>query len=494
MKLSKLFSSKHSTLYLGILALSSCMSNVSNTPSDIDFATHPHVWSSYLLSQETSGLPADSRWWKLFHEPALEQLIEKAISENLDLAIAAERVRESRALAALNLTTFNPTLSANGSISNQRQSETSVLPVGRIPDFEADNTIYSAGFDASWEIDLFGRKSIIADIGELSVQSATETQRDFSISIIGEIARHYFSLRAAQLEASTLQTTISQQKELLALIQLKQEYGEASQIDVTRSQIILANYESALPELEGRIQTSKSSLAILTGQPPSTEFANLDSVSTLPEGPTSIPLGLTSDLLRRRPDIRLAERSYYLAAKDVDLTQLSTYPRFSLFGSAGPETTSLSDLLDTRSLATTVGALIRWNLYDGGRENRELDVSNSKLRQAELRYSQSVLTALGDVESAAANYRAASQTAQRRNEIIASHTRLSSLALDRYESGTGTAIDVLNAARDLGDATTNFVRADMQRVLALVSLYKALGGGWETLEPASPATNTASAR
>lgn len=477
--------SRFSNLSLIIILLNSCANSLTLQPSEPDFKAQPQVWSSYLNTNGIFESPAESRWWHSFNDPVLTQLIEKAALTNDDIELARERITQARAITALNLSAFNPSLSARGSVSNQNQSETSVLPVGRIPDFEPDNTIYSGGFDASWEIDLFGRKNAIADLGEIRIQSAQESHRNILIGVITELARSYFDLLAAQIEETTIRSNIAQQKQLVDLTQLKKEYGEASDLDVERAVIILKNYETYLPEIDGRIRNNEIRLSILTGGVPSDVILSSDKNNALPAGPAAVPLGLTSEVLRRRPDVRIAERTYAIAAREVDLSKISTYPRFSLFGSAGPETTNLSDFLDGSSIASNLGALIDWSLYDGGRQKREQTINQSKLRQAELSYSRSVINALEDVEIAATNYISANQTSIRRAALIESNDKLTEIASDRYAGGTGTLLDVIIAERDLGDAEVNFVKADAKRVIALISLYKALGGGWETLEPLS---------
>ena len=180
-----------------ILLLNSCASRVTPQPSAPDFKARPLVWSSYLNTDGILESPAESRWWNSFNDPVLTQLIEKAVASNYDIELAGERIAQARAVSNLNLSAFNPCASVRGSASDQKQSETSVLPVGRIPDFEPDNTIYSAGFDASWEIDLFGRNNAIADLGELRVESAQESHRNLLISVISKLARSYFDLRGA---------------------------------------------------------------------------------------------------------------------------------------------------------------------------------------------------------------------------------------------------------------------------------------------------------
>lgn len=476
---------RFSNLSLIIFLLNSCANSLTLQPSEPDFKAQPQVWSSYLNTTALLETPVESRWWSSFNDPALTQLIEKAVLTNDDIKLARERITQARAVTAFNLSAFNPSLSARGSVSDQNQSETSVLPVGRIPDFEPDNTIYSGGFDASWEIDLFGRQNAIADLGELRVQSARESLRDVLIGITAELAQSYFDLLAAQVEEATIQSNIAQQKQLVDLTRLKKEYGEASDLDVERAVIILKNYETYLPEIDGRIRNNEIRISILTGGVPSDVIVSSDKKNALPVGPAAISLGLTSEVLRRRPDVRIAERNYAIAAREVDLSKISTYPRFSLFGSAGPETTDLSDFLDGSSIASNLGALINWSLYDGGRQKREQNINQSKLRQAELSYSHSVTKALEDVEIAATNYISANQTSIKRAALIESNEKLTVIANDRYVGGTGTLLDVIIAERDLGDAAINFVKADAMRVISLISLYKALGGGWETLEPLS---------
>lgn len=487
--------------------LSSCTNLEPTSLSGIDYSEYPDVWSSYLESSEflepasakvedLEGLAARETgaegqslnrngWWQIFNVPVLDALIEKAVVGNLDLAQVRERVREARLISSVNLSQFTPNINANGSINSQNQSETSVLPVGRIPSFEADNVIYSAGFDASWEIDLFGRKDAISDINELRIQSSEESQRDMTLSLTSEIARIYFQLRALEIEATTLQKNIELQSELLELTQIKQEHGEASDLDIERSQIVLGEYEASLFEISRSLRANQISLAILAGEEPSTVLVAVDENERLPQDPKTVPIGITSEVLRRRPDVRVAERNYILSARESDLTRLSIYPSFSLFGSLGPETIDMGDFLVGKSIASTLRALLNWSLYDGGRQSAEEGISQSRARQAELAYRQSILTALEDVELAGTNYIAAIQTGEKRKAIVDSRQRIYEMTEQRYNSGTTTLLDVLNSQTEFNDATLSHLRADLQRVVSLISLYKALGGGWDVNEGAS---------
>lgn len=496
-RLLKMCLSKNISLACAILALSSCANVEPMTLSDIDFSEYPEVWSTYLESSEliepviengsASSLENTdaSNWWLGFNDPVLDDLIEQAVAGNLNIAQARERVREARFVSTVNLSQFSPNINANGSIVSQNQSETSVLPVGRIPSFEADNVIYSAGFDASWELDLFGRKAAISDINELRIQSSQESQRDITLSLISEISRNYFQLRANAIEATLIQENIDHQRTLLNLTQIKQAYGEASDLDIERSEIGLLEYEASLSEINRSMRANQIRLAILMGQEPTVNPVEFGESLSLPEEPRVVPLDLRSEVLRRRPDIRIAERNYVLSARESDLTGLSIYPSFSLFGSVGPETIELDDFLVGKSIASTLRVLMNWSLYDGGRQHSEEGISQSRARQAELTYRQSVLTALEDVELAATNYIAAIQTADKRKEVVDSRRRINEITQQRYSGGTSTLLEVLNSERELGDATLFHVRADLQRVVSLISLYKALGGGWDINEDSS---------
>ncbi len=462
--------------------LSACTNLESRSPNGSEALTYD--WSSELVESATISERPDDQWWNAFNDPVLDRIIDDAVTTNLDLALATERIVEARSLARLDIANFNPVVGFSGSVTDQRQSETSVLPVGQIPNFRADNTIYSAGFDASWEVDVFGRKQVVDDIGLLRIQSSEESKRDVLVSLISEVARTYFRLRAAQLEIQAIESNIAFQSELVELTRVKRDFGEASNFDVESTEVLLLDYQARLPEIQGRVRANEIRINILTGQSPASVN---DELLRPPAAFINLPIasvGLTSDLLRRRPDVRRAERNFLLAARQADLTKISTYPRFSLFGSAGPETVDIADLFDSRSMAFALGAMLDWTLYDGGRSDNEEKVSESKLKQAELSYRQSVLTALEDVEVSASNYIRANETADKRQALVEARQRLTGIVRQRYDAGTATLIEVLDSERSLGDAVVNQSRANADQAIALIALYKALGGGWELFEPA----------
>ncbi len=441
-------------------------------------------WTSDLIESVNIHEKPDAQWWRAFNDPLLDRIIDDAVTNNLDLALATERIVEARSIARLDLANFNPVVGLSASVTDQRQSETSVLPVGQIPNFRADNTIYSAGFDASWEVDVFGRKQLVDDIGLLRIESSEESKRDVLVSLISEVARIYFRLRAAQLEIQAIESNIAFQSELVELTRVKRDFGEASNFDVESTEVLLLDYQARLPEIQGRVRANGIRLNILTGQSPASVNDELLMPSAAFSNLPIASVGLTSDLLRRRPDVRRAERNFLLAARQADLTEISTYPRFSLLGSAGPETVDIADLFDSRSLAFALGAMLDWTLYDGGRSDNEEKVSESKLKQAEISYRQSVLTALEDVEVSASNYSRANETAGKRQAVVEVRQRLADIARQRYDAGTATLLEVLDSQRSLGDAVVNRSRANADQAIALIALYKALGGGWEQFEPA----------
>jgi NodT family efflux transporter outer membrane factor (OMF) lipoprotein len=462
------------------LALSACASVETNTiipqdPSDL-------TWSSALMASANAELAPPTRWWQNFNDAALNSLVEAAVLDNLDLELARNRVIEARSLANIDRAASNPSIGLGGSITEQRQSETSVFPVGRIPNFNADNTIYSFGFDAAWELDLFGRRRLVDEIGLLQVESSEESKRDLLVSLLAEVARTYFDLRAAQLELQTIKSIVSSQAELVELTRIKRDFGEATNFDVERSEALKLDYEARLPQIAGQVRTNLVRLNILKGQPPATPLPAVEQFSAVFTAPIVPAIGLTSDLLRRRPDVRRAERHYLLAAKQADLTKVSTYPRFSLFGSAGPETVDIADFLAGKSIAIALGAMLNWDLYDGGRDSAEAKVVESKLEQARIGYRQTILVALEDVEVAVSNYIAAAETANKRQALVLSQRTLTDIAGERYNAGVGTLLEVLDSQRRLGDALVGESRASAAQAIALIALYKALGGGWETFE------------
>lgn len=472
---------KYKTPMIMALLLSACATNV--TSPKLDTNVEPN-WSEYLSAQRARPITsqASDTWWRNFDDPVLTALIEQGMPANLELSTARARVREARAMAQATKAGFGPNIRLDGSITGQSQTKNGIFPVGRIPGFDRQQIIYETGFDAGWEIDVFGRNERKAQIADLQVESALNATRSLIVTLNAEIARNYIDLRGAQTENQILLDNIARQEKIIHLIQLKRDYGEASDLDVERAQARLSDMKIGLPQLEARRRAGIYRLSVLTGQMPDALTKQLQLPKELPKPIEINSIGLNSDLLRRRPDIAKAERAYMIIANQQEIAQLSLYPSFSLFGSAGPNTTNLTDIFDLGSLALNLGGLAKWSLYDGGKKHAQIDAANARLEQAQSLYSHTVLLAMQDVETAAVRYTQSRKEMREQQTALLHRQRIAGMAKTRYEAGTGTILDVLNSEQDLANAKANLARAQTLSLTHLISFYKSLGGGWKQFE------------
>jgi NodT family efflux transporter outer membrane factor (OMF) lipoprotein len=435
----------------------------------------PGAWSGYLQASGIGVGVAPLPLWQSVNDPLLSDLVRQAQAANLDIAIATSRVRETRASERAQVAAQGPNVEVGGSATINRQSENGLIPAGRVPGIETEYSLFDAHFDASWEIDFFGRKAARRDVAKAQVQSQEEALRDVQASLIAELCRSYISLRGAQAEKQQLAIIADRQQKLLAAVKLKRRYGEVSDVDVERSAAQLSDYQARQPALETAIRSAIYQLSVLTGHPPDELTGSLIAVVPLPDPASEMTADISSDVLRRRADVRKAERDYIVAARNGDLTALDIYPTFSLFGSAGPTAKSLLDLFSPASLVANLGALVSWPLFDGGRQRAEVAAADERRVQAELVYRRTVLVALEEVETAALRYVEVGHERDKFRTTRAARARVADMEHIRLKGGTGTTTELLTAERDRAEVDLTLAKLRARALLERIALEKALG-------------------
>ncbi len=412
----------------------------------------------------------------LFDDDALRSLISMAMGNNASLVQMEERLREARASLALTRAGARPHLSLGGSASAMRLSENGQIPAGSIPGFPTEQTLFSTGFDANWEIDVFGRQGIREDaaLAQLSLQE--ELYDDVKLSLSAELARAWYELQSVRAERALLQESLSRQQDIVDMVATRREFGEASDVDMERARFRRLQTDLESPSLDMRERLARNQIAILIGTPPAGLHADDTPTTGLPDADQPLLILTASDVLARRPDVRAAERQYVILARQLDLARLEVFPTFSLFGSAGPEARDLADILSPESLALSLGAIASWTLWDGGRQDAREEVIDAQLAQAALGYHQAVVTAVGEVENAAARYGETLRLTHQLEVLLESAERLTAYAVERYEGGTGTLLQVTEAERDQIDVQRQLTSARRDAIFALIALYKAMGG------------------
>jgi NodT family efflux transporter outer membrane factor (OMF) lipoprotein len=444
----------------------------------------PAQWSAPKSGGETNLEPSIASWWKSFKDPQLDSLIERAVKTNHDLRIAEARVREARALYRIASSQLWPTMDAGGSYARQRQSKNQPV-LGSLPmpsGIPFDNNVYQAGFDASWEIDVFGGNRRAVEAGKSEVAAAEFGRRNVLVTLLGEVARNYVELRGCQRRLEIATNNLKTQQEALALTKDRFNKGLTSDLDVQQAATLLANTRAVIPMLETGIQVYIHRLGVLLGQPPEALLTELSAPAPIPSGPPEVPVGLPSELLRRRPDIQQAERQLAASTARIGVATADLFPKFSLTGIAGYESTSASDWFAGGSKFWSLGPTVQWRIFDAGRIRANIRVQNARQEQALAAYEETVLMSFEDVENSLVAY-AKEQIRRRSLEDAATSSRDSlHLANQLYSNGLASFINVLDAERSLYQAEDALVQSDKAVTQNLISLYKALGGGWEELE------------
>ncbi|HXI73548.1 MAG TPA: efflux transporter outer membrane subunit [Verrucomicrobiae bacterium] len=441
------------------------------------------LWDNVLGGGETNAPVSPAAWWKNFHDAELDSLIGRAVQSNLDLQIAQARVREARARYGGAVADFFPTVDASGSYERQRQSHSQPLFDGfQIPSSAFENNVYQAGFDASWEIDVFGGTRRAAEAAKAEVGASEFGRRDTLVTLLGEVARNYVDVRGYQRRLAIANENIGAQARALTITRDRFNHGLTSNLDVQQAGTLLATTKAEVPTLETLLQASIHRLGVLLGQPPGALRAELSTVAPIPAVPPEVPVGLPSELLLRRPDVQRAERQLAAATANIGVAKADLFPKFFLTGAAGFESVSADDWFTTGNKFWSLGPTVQWRIFDAGRIRANIKVQNARQEQALAAYEQTVLTAFEDVENGLIAY--ANEQIRRRSleDAVTSSQKSLELADKLYANGLTDFLHVLDAERSLYQAQDALVQSDRTVSVNLISLYKSLGGGWETVE------------
>ena len=439
-------------------------------------------WSSPLDGGETSGSAAVATWWKSFHDPELDSLFEQSVHSNLDLKIATARVREARAQYGVTAAGFWPSVGASGSYERQLQSQNQPI-IGAIPlppTVSFENNLYQAGFDASWEIDVFGGTRRATEAARAEVAAAEFGRRDTLVTLLGEVARNYVEARGYQAQLTIAKDNIKAQEDALTLTQDRFKHGLTGDIDVQQAATLLATTRAGVPTLETALAASIHGLGILLGQPPGALLGELSLVAPIPAAPPEVPVGLPSELLLRRPDVQEAERQLAAATAQIGVATADLFPKFSLTGMAGYESVSASDWFAGASKFWSLGPTVQWIIFDAGRIRANIRVQNAREEESLASYENTMLRAFADVENALVGYAREQERERALGEAVKSSHESLHLANQLYAHGLVNFIDVLDAERSLYQAQDQLVQSERAVAVNLISLYKALGGGWKT--------------
>ncbi|CAN5411203.1 multidrug efflux RND transporter outer membrane subunit OprN [soil metagenome] len=425
--------------------------------------------------------PADdiATFWRGFNDPALTTLVERGLAANGDVRIAKARLQEARATLQGARAELLPEIDLNGNAGRSLQPGY-LLP--GVPRSERFNNLYDASFVANWELDFFGRLRRASESAAAQVDAQAAGVHAAQTSITGDIARYYIELRGLQQRYDVAQQSLANQRDTLRLTSVRLDAGRGSQLDVSRARSLYDSTEATLPALQAAIERSAFRLATLTAQSPRFVLELLAAPAPLPSLPVTdlaaLPIGTPEQLLRRRPDLVVAERQLASATADIGVATADLFPRISLSGLIGFAATSGSDFGSRSSQQWSYGAGLTWPLLDFGRVRSRIDASEARASQALASYEQTVSTALEETEGALSAFTRSAQQAERlgsASRFADDATRISQL---RFDAGSIDLLDVLDAQRQALAARDQLVQAQVGQATALVSVYRSLGGGW----------------
>lgn len=422
-----------------------------------------------------------AEWWTTFNDPELSSLVQRAVRSNLDVKQAQARIREERARRAIAEAPMFPTLNFSGSEKWAHSSENT--GTGKT------TNLYSSSFDSSWEIDVFGgiRRSIEAAQDDL--EASQENLHDVLVTLVSEVAINYVEVRTLQAQLETVNKNLAAQQETYQLTLWGQESGLTDALSVEQAKYNLESTRSEIPSLHTRLEEAMNRIAVLLGEQPGNVHKELAAAKSIPHVPQTVAVGIPADILRRRPDIRQAERELAAQTARIGVATAELYPSFSLTGSIGVE--ALSAHKFTRNLGSrdgyswSGGSGVNWALFQGGAIRQNIKVQTALQEQALANYETTVLTALEEVENAIVAYADEQDRANTLQQAAQAAQSAAVLAEYYFRAGLADFSSVLDAQRSQLSFQNQLVQSKGAVISNLVRLYKALGGGWQSFTLAS---------
>ncbi len=458
----------------------------------------PEAWNGQeVVTAAQAGKTAPNAvtlvaWWNSFNDPTLSSLVEMAVRSNLDLRQAEARIRQARAALGVAGGSLYPEVDAN--LQYQRSSKSTSQAVGAGGVGPAGlatgpfTELFQVGRDASWEIDIFGGTRRNIEAAGADLQASVEDRRDVLVTLVGDVGNNYLGLRGFQQQLAVARKNLVAQQKTAAIIRRRFEAGTVSRLDLANADAQVATTAASIPLFESSARAAIYSLGVLLGRDPAALEKDLIKAGPIPPIPPEVPVGLPSDLIRRRPDLRRSEAQLHAATARIGVATADLFPKFNLTGSLG---VSSSDLTKLGNLANSkfwsFGPSVTWPIFAGGRLWWNVKVQDALAEQALLTYQKTVLTALQDVETALVAYAKEQERRRALAEAVDNNRQAVDLAMKLYIAGKTDFLNVTTAQRNLFVNEDLLVQSIRTVDTNLIALYKALGGGWEQT-PASTST------
>ena len=428
----------------------------------------------------TNAEPSIERWWKNFNDPILDDLIGQAVRENNDLQGAIARVNQARAIQNQAFLDLFPTITSNGKYTNTH-IPTSTFAGGsfRTGSDHIDNDYYTTGFDAVWELDLFGRVRRNVEAREADRDASVAGLQDAVRVLVSEVARNYFDLRGTQRQIEVARANAETQEQVVKVAEALFKGGQSTEFDVVRSRAQLFSTRATIPPLEASERASMYRIGVLTGRQPESVVAQLSTHAPLPSYSGPVTLGDPAALLKRRPDIRAVERQLASTVAGIGVAEGDLFPKVSFIGSISLQAGDVPTLTSGHNEAWNIGPGISWPAFNLGRVLARVNQAEALSQEALARYEQSILLALEETESSLARFGASKQRRDLLQVSVEQSGKAVSIARTQYENGLVDLLPVLDAQRTALLAQLELVGSETNLLTSLVQLFKALGGGWD---------------
>ena len=429
------------------------------------------------------GVAIDPTWWDSFDDPELTSLVGRLVAQNLSLQEAAERVTQGRAERDVIRAQRLPTINATGSYDRERASPNGLISLyAPAPTAQLEINLWQDALTSNWELDLFGRVRRAEEAQQATTEAAIEARRSLALMSIADLAQDYLQLRGTQRLEAITRANLDDADQNLALVQTRFDNGVSTTLDLANARAQRSQVAATLPTQRTNEASYINAIGLLLSEPPRTLTAELSRPAPQPVAPPTVPIGVPGELARRRPDVREAEARLHAATAQTGVAVASFYPDVSLMGSVGTQSLDFTTLFNLRSAEYTVGPSFNIPIFEGGRLRATLRLRQSSQREAALTFRATVLQAWHEVDNALTAYAEAHQ----RRADVAEEVRQGELALaasrQRYREGVIDFLNVITAQNVVLQSRTSLVEADTQIATDLVSLYKALGGGWQVAD------------
>jgi NodT family efflux transporter outer membrane factor (OMF) lipoprotein len=438
----------------------------------------PTAWAG--VSKESTSQPSAAtsqpeelaQWWETLGDPKLTALVNEALQANLSLQLAQARLRQARSQRGVVVGGLLPAV--NGAAGYQR-----ARPAAGTGSSATAHSLFQTGLDASWELDVFGGVKRNVESADAGILAAQDSVRAVQVSLAAEMALDYVLLRGYQQQIVIARNNLKAQQHTAGITRHRFSTGFVSGLDVANADALVATTESIIPLLEMAAQQSIYGMSVLLARPPADLLKELAAPGSLPATPHEIPIGLPSELLRRRPDIRVAEAQLHAAMAQIGVATADLFPKFSLTGNIGWQNSMGRDLFKDASRSWSFGPSMTWAIFQGGSIVSNIQVQEALRDQAYIVYKQTVLTALQEVENALIALAKEQESRKSLTDAVAANRKAVNLSMHLYTQGQTDFLNVLNAQRSLFASEDALVLTNRNVATDLVALYKALGGGWE---------------